>query len=84
MNDLDPQDCEHYVVFYTDSDDIICIYHMVGFEDFPDEHNINMIIKELKTDDELGMKELVKLCNIKIIDKALAMNIMDEEFDTWE
>ena len=80
---FDPQDWEYYVIFYTDDGVSICVYHMVGFEEFPDDHNIKMLVKELKEDESHGMTMLVSLCNIKVVDKQIGIDIMDENFLNW-
>jgi len=77
---FDPHDWNHYVIFYTDDGVSICVYHMFGFEEFPDNHNIRMLIKELRKDKEHGMATLVDLCSIKVLDKQLGIDIMNENF----
>jgi len=79
----DEFDYEFFVLFYTDDGISICVYHMVGFEEFPNNHDIKMLIEELKTDEELGMTTLVKLCKIKVVDKQMAFDIMKEDYSTW-
>ena len=80
---FDPEDWEYYVIFYTDDGVSICVYHMVAFEEFPDEHNIRLLIDELKEDESHGMTTLVHLCDIKVVDKQLGIDIMDENFLNW-
>ena len=80
---FDPQDWEYHVIFYTDDGVSICVYYMVGFDDFPDDHNIKMLVKEFTEDKSHDMSTLVHLCNIKVVDKQIGIDIMDENFLNW-
>ena len=76
-------DFEHFVLFYTDDGVSLCVYHMVGYHEVPGVSDIIALKEELRTNESLGMTALVNFCRIKIVDKELAINIMEEGYSSW-
>jgi len=81
---LNVDDYEHFIVFYTDDGISVCVFHMVGYSEFPTDVDVIALKNELRNDESLGMTALVNFCSMKVVSREIAINIMEEDYSTWK
>ena len=76
-------DCNWWMVFYEEVDEETFLHHVIGYEIFPDQINIDLAITEVKDDLEFGLGDKIYDLKYMILDKdkgrEIAQYLMEDD-----
>lgn len=66
-----------WLVFYTDKDKILEIYHMIGLMEDPTQEEIDAFREEVRVDEEFGLGDKIDELSTKVVPKGVGIMLLE-------